>query len=322
MSISDTFSSTGDDAVPGPYTDDAVTVTCIIIFYNEERFLSDAIESVVKQTFDDWELLLVDDGSTDKSSVIACEYASRDAKRIKYLSHEKHVNAGMSASRNLGLRHARGHFIGFLDGDDVWLEDKLAKQVEIFDRHPGVEMVCGATEHWYSWDSAVGRRDFVRPVGERTPGVVQNCSYPPPALARLLYPLGKGNSPSTSGLIVSRTLVERVGGFEDSFRGLFEDQVFCMKAYLHSSVYISSLCFDRYRQHDHSCCNRASAADQERARLAFLRWMRSHVSAIEFNDQDIRRRLRAALLRAEHPKLWSLANKFLKRVATARSSAA
>src|SRR5262245_49211304 len=94
-------------------------VSAIIIFRNEEKFLSEAIESVFRQTYPKWELLLVDDGSTDASTGIALRYSQQYSDRVQYLEHEAHSNRGMSASRNLGIQHAKGDYIAFLDGDDV-----------------------------------------------------------------------------------------------------------------------------------------------------------------------------------------------------------
>src|SRR5205823_7019859 len=95
-------------------------VTGVIIFLNGEAFLAEAIESVRAQTWLNWELLLVDDGSTDHSTAIARSYAEKFPAQIRYLEHENHANCGMSASRNLGIHNARGEFIAFLDVDDLW----------------------------------------------------------------------------------------------------------------------------------------------------------------------------------------------------------
>src|SRR5438094_6087369 len=108
-------------------------VTAITIFLNEETFLADAVESVLAQSNRDWELLLVDDGSSDGSSGIAQSYAERNPQRIRYLEHSGHENRGMSASRNLGLTQARGRYVGFLDADDIWMPGKLAEQCAILD---------------------------------------------------------------------------------------------------------------------------------------------------------------------------------------------
>src|SRR5215207_10509527 len=126
-------------------------VSCIIIFLNAERFMREAIESVFAQTYDNWELLLVDDGSTDGSTHMALRYAERHSGKVRYLEHLGHQNRGMSASRNLGLSHAKGEYIGFLDADDVWLPHKLQQQVQILNSHPEAGMVYGTWQYWYSW---------------------------------------------------------------------------------------------------------------------------------------------------------------------------
>src|SRR5215207_5031419 len=103
-------------------------VSVIVVFLNAEKFIEEALESVLAQTYDNWELLLVDDGSTDSSTEIALRYANRYSGRVRYVEHPWHQNRGASASRNLGIRHAKGEYIAFLDADDVWLAHKLEQQ--------------------------------------------------------------------------------------------------------------------------------------------------------------------------------------------------
>src|SRR5437773_1814225 len=139
-------------------------VSVIIIFWNADRFLKEAIESVFAQTYRAWELLLVDDGSNDGSTAIARSYAERDSQHVRYLEHPGHVNRGMSASRNLGIHHAQGQYIAFLDADDVWLPHILEEQVAILESHPTAVMVYGALQWWYSWTGHPGdmRQDHMR----------------------------------------------------------------------------------------------------------------------------------------------------------------
>ena len=151
-------------------------VSCIIIFLNEEKYLAEAIESVVAQSYADWELLLVDDGSTDGSETIARAYCERFPEKIRYLTHEGRRNCGMSASRNLGLRSARGEFAAFLDGDDCWYPNKLERQVALFDQHPEAVMVCGATLYWHSWQAIAGRDDRIMQVGQWDKNDASDCS--------------------------------------------------------------------------------------------------------------------------------------------------
>src|ERR1700712_5663869 len=118
-------------------------VTAIIIFLNGEKFIAEAIESVLAQSYTDWELMLCDDGSTDGATAIAKQYAEKFPGKIRYLEHPGHENRGMSASRMLGGRNSTGEFVTWLDADDVWTPNKLQRQVEILDANPQAAMVYG-----------------------------------------------------------------------------------------------------------------------------------------------------------------------------------
>ena len=146
-------------------------VSVVTIFLDEERFLPEAIESVLGQTYKDWELILVDDGSSDASTTIARELADKHPDRIRYVEHADHGNRGMSASRNRGLDEAAGRYITFLDADDVFLPDKLEQQVALLELRPEAEFVCGRAEWWYDWAAGdepaqpgQSRHDFVQSI--------------------------------------------------------------------------------------------------------------------------------------------------------------
>ncbi len=100
-------------------------VSIITPAYNAEKFLPQTIESVLNQTFCDYEMIIVDDCSVDNTFAVASEYAQKDG-RIRVIRHEK--NGGVAAARNTALAAARGDFIAFLDADDLWVSDKLEKQ--------------------------------------------------------------------------------------------------------------------------------------------------------------------------------------------------
>lgn len=107
---------------------DSLTLSVVMPAYNAANFITQTIESVLNQTFTDFELLIIDDGSTDNTLEIAEQYAQRD-RRIQVLSH---VNQGVSATRNRGVKIAKGKLIAFLDADDIWLNDKLAAHLQHF----------------------------------------------------------------------------------------------------------------------------------------------------------------------------------------------
>ena len=100
-------------------------ISVITPCYNAESTIRETIDSVLRQTFKDWELLIIDDCSTDNSAEIIREYSSRDS-RIKYFKTEE-KSGSPSTPRNIGIDNASGEYIAFLDADDVWLPDKLAK---------------------------------------------------------------------------------------------------------------------------------------------------------------------------------------------------
>ncbi len=117
--------------------------------FNAEAFICESISSVQKQTFTDWELIVVDDGSSDGTSSIVETFLS-DA-RIRLIRQR---NGGVSTARNAALAKAKGDWIAFLDADDVWYPEKLQEQLAIVERHPDVNLVF---TNYYLWD---GQRDL------------------------------------------------------------------------------------------------------------------------------------------------------------------
>ena len=102
-------------------------VSIITPAYNSERFIAETIKSVLNQTYTDWELIIVDDCSTDKTSEIVLSF-QKEETRIIYIKNE--TNKGSAISRNIALRNAKGKWIAFLDSDDVWHPEKLERQIE------------------------------------------------------------------------------------------------------------------------------------------------------------------------------------------------
>ena len=204
-------------------------ISVITCFYNVEEFIEETIKSVLKQHYTNWELLLIDDGSIDGSSEIAENYAEKYPTKIFYYEHEGHVNKGLSYSRNTAIEKANGEFISFLDADDVWLPKYLSHQAEVILKNSSCTMVCEATEYWYSWNNPK-ENDAIIKVG-----VEQDQLYLPPQLMLNLYPLAKGDAPCVCGILIKKSSLEKYGGFDESFKGLYEDQVFLSKIGEHGS---------------------------------------------------------------------------------------
>jgi len=105
-------------------------VSIITPCYNSEDFISQTIESVISQTYSDWEMLIVDDCSSDRSPEIIREYMEQD-QRIRYLKTDKR-SGSPTMPRNIGIENAEGRYIAFLDSDDLWLPTKLEEQMKVF----------------------------------------------------------------------------------------------------------------------------------------------------------------------------------------------
>jgi glycosyltransferase involved in cell wall biosynthesis len=273
-------------------------VSVVTVFYDAEEFIEEAIESALAQTFDNWELLLVDDGSTDRSSEIAIGYSERRPERIRYLQHENHQNRGISVSQNLGIKEARGEYIAFLDSDDVWLPQKLADQVRLLDSIPEAAFVYGATTYWYSWSKTPGES-----VGDLLiePGFDDDTLVEPPvflvALLNRDIPV-----PCPSDVLARRNILESVGGFEERFKRLFTDQAVYAKIGLSAPVLVSTRSWFKYRRHNHSSVQRAKAAGALRsAQLDFLTWLQDYLSARQPGNLFVHRAVKRSLFRAKYP---------------------
>ena len=280
-------------------------VSVICVFLNAERFFAEAIDSVLAQAFDDYELLLVDDGSTDGSSAMARGLAARDPARIRYLEHPGHAHRGIARTRELGLSKARGEFIAFIDSDDVWRPGKLAEQVALLEAHPECGLLCGTVNYWSSWE---GGSDRLVPTGP----VLDTVSAAPDTLLNI-YPLGPSAAPCPSDAMFRRSVYLALGGPDEEFAGaheLYEDQTFYAKLYLAYPVWFSSRCWLDYRQHDASCVARArNDGSYPDVRRFFLEWFEGYVAEQELHGKEaIERAIRRARWAADHP----IAARFLR----------
>jgi len=111
-------------------------VTAIVVVYNGEKYLKDCLQSIIDQDYQPLEILVIDDGSTDSTPTIIKSFG----ERIKYF-HQN--NAGIARARNKGVELANGHYIAFLDADDIWCQDKIATQISVFERYPQYGVVFG-----------------------------------------------------------------------------------------------------------------------------------------------------------------------------------
>lgn len=263
-------------------------VSVTIPFFDAERFLRETIESVLAQTYLEWELLLVDDGSKDKSTGIAQSYAARYPGRITYFEHADHRNRGVNAARNLGARQSQGEFLAFLDSDDIWLPTKLEANVSSMLEHPEAGFLFGPTEYWYEWDKE-GNGNRRNEVPLVAPG---DTLYTPPSLLARSLPLGKYGVPCPCSFLMRRWAFECTGGFDEEFNPstfqYFEDVAFLVKMYLHVPTYVSGNCLDRNRCNRFSMTRQAGTMRQfDAARRFFFRWLSDYLREQRVADKEI-----------------------------------
>jgi hypothetical protein len=271
-------------------------VSIVTTFLDAEDFLAEAIDSVRGQSHPHWELLLIDDGSRDGSTGIARRAAAQSGERIRYFEHDGHRNLGLFASRNLGMRQARGQFVTSLDSDDLFFPDNLSRQLAAFARFPRIDAAFCATLFW-QWDAAFAdRADEVQDFGALADRLV-----PAPEMLLALTAQERLH-PANCATMVRRAALERIGGYEKNFPGMYEDTVLLTKLLLGSACHVSGECLCAYRAHAKSQChvalaeNRYTPTGLSPSREAYLLWAADYAEA-----QSGGARLRKTVLRELAP---------------------
>jgi glycosyltransferase involved in cell wall biosynthesis len=204
------------------------TVSVIIPVYNSADLIVDAIDSALGQTYDDYEIIVVDDGSTDNTRAVVKGYGDR----VKYVYQD---NAHIATARNKGFSVSSGKYIAQLDADDLWLAEKLEKQVAMFERYPEAGMV-----YCDSYICEYGQEDRRDQIYSRL--------YVPSRDGHVFAYFFKTNPLCTSSAIISRTVWERVGGLDTTLRG-GQDAEFFMRIASFAPVYCCREPLMIYRRH-------------------------------------------------------------------------
>ncbi|RKT47403.1 glycosyltransferase [Thiocapsa rosea] len=287
-------------------------VSVITPFFNAAPFIAETIESVLAQSYCDWELLLIDDGSDDGSTQIAKAYAEQHPEQIRYLAHPNHANRGQGASRNLGLAAATGDFVAFIDADDVFLPHKLATQLAVLEGHPEADMVFGNTLYWHSW---TGKPENTEKDHLPTFRIQTDTLVRPPTLVPILLG-GAGAVPCICSFVAKRSLMDRIGGFDHAIGRLYEDQVLLAKLFCIGTVWVQSGYLERYRQREDSCWHRSMySGEDKKSRIAFLRWLDHYLATSTKTDPRIRRLTRERFLTLQRPRYAALRRRLLRLAA-------
>lgn len=179
-------------------------VSCIVPCYNGERFLGEALDSILAQTYRPIEVIVADDGSTDGSGAVVARYGP-PVRRVR------HPHRGLPATRNLGLSAARGEFIAFLDADDLWHPEKLERQVASLRARPELDFCVTQVRNFWVPELEDERQRYQgRRYAQALPGYV--CV----------------------ALLARRSLFEAVGGFDEALP-LGDDNDWFLRAFDHGA---------------------------------------------------------------------------------------
>jgi glycosyltransferase involved in cell wall biosynthesis len=259
---------------------DQPLVSVVIIFLNEERYLLQAIDSVRIQDYTNWELILVDDGSTDGSRAIAEAAQASAPERIRYVQHPGGENKGMGKSRNLGMSFASGRYISFLDADDFFLPSKLSIQVKLLQSHPDVAATSGRYLLLFSDEREYDVNHQLQDLSDLPGHTIKGLD--------LIWRMNaeEALTPQHGAMLIRLEAARVVGGFTDQFQGIYEDGVFFTKLLATKAVYISNDCVTVYRMHWDSFCHRAmERGDYPDTPLKSIRyeynvWLLSYLRAV------------------------------------------
>ena len=182
---------------------DAPEISCILPVYNGEGFIAEAIQSVLVQTFEDFELIVVDDGSRDGSPAILQSCADKDS-RVKVITKE---NGGIVSALNAGLEAAQGKYIARMDADDIMFPNRLELQRNFLETHPDVVMVGGLLHSIDEHGQGIQEPDNHN-VGKDPVYTPHNLLIYPPKVPRPLHPL----------IMLRKKALQDIGGYRDAYR--------------------------------------------------------------------------------------------------------
>ncbi|WP_430466468.1 glycosyltransferase family 2 protein [Winogradskyella ouciana] len=206
-------------------------VSIIIPTFNRCQYIGEALDSIIAQTYTNWECIVVDDGSTDNTAAILKEYCNRDS-RIQYLVRPDNFPKGSNGSRNYGVTISKGELIAFNDDDDFWLPNKLELQVPIFKQHPEAGLVTGHIE-------------YVNEKGERSGRVIKQKGNHGKVFKDILLK----NRMSMITPVLRRKVFDKVGFFNTDFK-IFEDWEFWRRVAYYYPFYSIDKVLACVRKHD------------------------------------------------------------------------
>lgn len=207
-------------------------ISIVIPTYNSGQYLAKAIDSVLSQTYRDFEIIVIDDGSTDNTKDMIMECAKKNPDKVRYFYQKK---SGPSAARNKGIIETKGDYIAFLDADDLWCQNKLSLQMEYFEKNP--EITLSATE--FEFIDSEGKLLGYSNRREKIPtdGYILNYIFEHYLL--------------TSTIMLKKEVFKKIGFFDETLQNA-EDTDIQLRIATHFRIGLLEKRLVKYRQHDAS----------------------------------------------------------------------
>lgn len=239
-------------------------VSVIIPTFNRASVVLRAIDSVLKQTYKNFELIVVDDGSSDETEKILAPYVAE--KRLQFFKQE---NKGVSAARNFGVKQSKGEWLSFLDSDDEWLKNKLEKQIELLKQKPDLRLVHGE-EIWIRNGKRVNQKKIHQKFGGY---IFEKC------LPLCLI--------SPSAVMIEKKLYQEMGGFDEEFIVCEDYDLWLKITSLYEVGFVEDPIIVKYGGHDDQLSHQYVAMDLWRIK-AMLRILNLRQLSIEQKEATLR----------------------------------
>jgi glycosyltransferase involved in cell wall biosynthesis len=240
-------------------------VSIILPVYNGEKYLSETIDSIIEQTFADWEIVAVNDGSTDNSHSILQQYKSNLGSKIKIIDQE---NSGVSVARNVAIDNSESEYLAFIDADDMWLPEKLEKQIKILDNNPDVALVYSDLLDLIE-NKTTRRKQILKRKLQR---------------GYIFEPLFYFNFIALSSVVLRKEMIEKYGNFDSDYKIIQDYDLFLRIAEKNVIDYVDESLLI-YRIHENNISGNMEAIERENFKL-IEKWLKKKTylsTSLKFN---------------------------------------
>ena len=242
----------------------APCVTVIVVNYNQDKYISQAIESILNQTFNDYEIIIIDDGSQDNSLNIIKKIIDQSSQKINFFSHKNNQNLGISRTYSLGISKARGKYIAFLEADDVWDENYLKSKVDILDQHRDVGVVFSkykiVSENLYGYDMDMRQK------------IITMWMYRNRPFSNLKNLIKKNNVATFSAFVTRKYLLDNVSTYLPRHL-YFLDWWILFQLSMHSKFYLDNSSIVYWRHYRRSTMGKQKMDDHKKQLSEFMNMM-------------------------------------------------